>query len=266
MQEFNPIQPVDSMIGKLLVASTMVQDPMLARSVCLVVHQDAANVYGVLLNRPMLPPKGIANWLSTAESCQDAGRSLGDRRTRPINANPHPYPPNLPNPEASQFKTQGGDQTRRDKTSGELSSPVPAAEKGKQVRGQHTITEAAKSLGMIHFGGPLSGPVVAVHNSSEHAEAETGRGVYVAAQRDLLETLVKQKPGQFRLIVGHLGWSVDQLRAERDAGFWHIIDATDDDVFVGDQALWPSVIRRATTASVANWLGIRDVPFAAEVN
>jgi putative transcriptional regulator len=90
--------------------------------------------------------------------------------------------------------------------------------------------------------------------------------VYVAAQRDLLEGLVKHRPGPFRLIVGHLGWSREQLQLERHAGYWHLIDATDEAVFTGDQELWPSLIRRATTASLAHWLGIPDVPHAAEVN
>ena len=59
---------------------------------------------------------------------------------------------------------------------------------------------------MIHFGGPQSGPVVAIHQESEFAEAETGTGIYVAAQKHHLENLVRRDQVRYRLIVGHLGW------------------------------------------------------------
>lgn len=226
MQDTDPLQPVEPMIGKLLVASTTLEDPVLSRSVCLVVHQDTENVFAVLLNRPMSPPKGFLKLLdgSTGAPASAPARAL------PIERDPNPSPP------------------------------------GPPTLAEQTVTEASKSLGAIHFGGPLSGPVVAVHGSSDHAEAEAGKGVYVAARKELLETLVKQKPGPFRLIVGHLGWTADQLDAEREAGYWHVIDATEENVFAGDQDIWPKTIRRATTSSLSRWLGIKDTPFAAEVN
>ncbi|PAY18919.1 transcriptional regulator [Rhodopirellula sp. SM50] len=264
MQEMNPPQPSETMIGKLLVASTSVQDPVLSRSVSLVVHQDSDNVFAVLLNRPMTPPPGLMQLLgSVSGETSQAGGGPSNRLVGKGGAGSSlsgasltgagSFPTNLPGAETAP------------------SAMEDAADKLQSAGNKHALAaqaaaEASKSLGMIHFGGPLSGPVVAVHNSSEHAEAQAGKGIYVAAQRDMLETLVRQKPGPFRLIVGHLGWSIDQLRAEREAGFWHVIDATDEDVFAGDHELWPMVIRRATTRSVADWLGIKDTPFAAEVN
>ncbi|QEF96386.1 hypothetical protein Mal15_04140 [Stieleria maiorica] len=256
MQELNPLQPSESMIGKLLVASTSVQDPVLSRSVSLIVHQDSDNVFAVLLNRPMTAPAGLAKLLgSSAGKATSAGTSdpiasqgrLG-KSTPP--AGEVSFPTNLPG-------------TGSEATGPSATNSTP---ENKHALAAQAAAEASKSLGTIHFGGPLSGPVVAVHNSSEHAEAQAGKGIYVAAQRDMLETLVRQQPGPFRLIVGHLGWTNEQLRAEREAGFWHMIDATDEDVFAGDHELWPTVIRRATTRSLANWLGIPDTPFAAEVN
>ena len=267
MQDTTPPQPTESMIGKLLVASTTVQDPVLSRSVCLVVHQDTENVFAVLLNRPMTPPPGLAKLLDS-KAGEGAGNVAGQTTVQPksmttpsisnrfktsLSNDLSFYPTNLPGGESDS------------PSEGQSNAPTDESE-SDPLLAEQAAAEASKSLGTIHFGGPLSGPVVAVHNSSELAEAEAGKGVYVAAQRDLLETLVKQKPGSFRLIVGHLGWGLEELRAEREAGFWHMIDATDEAVFTGDQDLWPSLIRRATTAAVANWLGIRDTSFAGELN
>ena len=118
----------------------------------------------------------------------------------------------------------------------------------------------------LHFGGPLAGPVVAVHSTAKWAEAEAGDGVFVAAQRDNLEALLQSPSDGYRLIVGHLGWERDQLDNEIEAGIWHRLPATADVLMTDDSELWPRLIRRATANSVARWIGMPDVPQAAELN
>ncbi|WP_235034265.1 YqgE/AlgH family protein [Roseiconus lacunae] len=259
MMDSNALQPSDSLVGKLLVASTTVQDPMLNRSVSLVVHQDTENVFAVLLNRPMAAPAGLSKMLGSLGSSpgsQPAAKSDEQRRSRLPQSDP-----GVPEKAADVLADEASQQ------SGEIDDPTSDfTEIAESTLAEKTAGEVSKSLGTIHFGGPLSGPVVAVHSSSEHAEAQTGQGVYVAAERSVLETLVKQKPGPYRLIVGHLGWTQEQLQAEREAGFWHVIDANEHDVFTRDDFLWPTVIRRATTNSMAHWLGIDQLPAAAELN
>lgn len=253
MQGSNLPQPTDSMVGKLLVASSSVNDPVLSRSVCLVVHQDLENIFAVLLNRPMATPPGMAKMFFGGADAIDQTESTAPSRFN----DPSDEQPVDPEPFGADASTSS--------LPAEVSPPPSSSEIAAQ-NAAHTAAEAAKVLGGVHFGGPLAGPIVAVHDSSEHAEAVAGKGVYLAAQRDLLESLMKDRPRSMRLIVGHLGWSVEQLRAEEQSGYWHIIDATDDDVFTDDQDLWPSVIRRATSSSVAKWVGITDQPFSAEVN
>lgn len=119
---------------------------------------------------------------------------------------------------------------------------------------------------MLHFGGPLSGPVVAIHPMSQYGEVETGQGIYVAAQKQHLESLVRQQEGPCRLIVGHLGWQTEQLMTEIDQGIWHVVPATTQTVFSPAQEMWPRIIRRATTGSLAKWIGVNDVPQASELN
>ncbi|WP_158222634.1 YqgE/AlgH family protein [Rhodopirellula sp. MGV] len=233
MMDSNAFQPTDSLVGKLLVASTTVQDPMLSHSVSLIVHQDAENVFAVLLNRPMAAPPGLTQMLESGK------QETSSRMPR---------------------MSHDGDNAQEESEDEAAFNEIAAA------NAEQTAKEVAKALGTIHFGGPLSGPVVAIHSSSAHAEAETGQGVYVAADRSVLETLVKQKPGPYRLIVGHLGWTSEQLQAECEAGYWHVIDATEQEVFTRDDMLWPTVIRRATTRSMARWLGIANLPQLAECN
>ena len=225
MQSTDLTPPSDSLVGKLLVASSINEDPVLARSVSLVVHQDDENMIAVMLNRPMSPnPTALLQMLNEE-------------------------PPNSESDHKDPGEDEGSDR---------IGHLVAHAEQ--------TVAEVTPSVGMVHFGGPLSGPVVAVHGLSEFAEAETGDGVYVAAQRQLLENLVRTNPGPFRLIVGHLGWTLPKFAAELDQGRWHAIDATSDAVMEDDATMWPNLIRRATSSSVARWIGIPDVPNVGQWN
>ena len=129
-----------------------------------------------------------------------------------------------------------------------------------------TESLADSPLGMLHFGGPMPGPVVAIHQDQQQAEAETGMGIYVAAQKEHLENLVREKQLPFRLIVGHLNWKPEQLQHELAAGVWHPIPATPQTVFSPSDEMWPGIIRRATSNSMAKWLGIPDAAGVGELN
>ena len=239
-----------SLAGNLLVASTTVEDPIVNRSVCLLVHDDSETAIGVMLNRPMRPsPQQLLSMLG--ESDGKCAESPGGRRPcvgRGLQAE-------LVGPESDNGKAAA--------PPGLAGIGLPGGDVGKAAGGDSPITPASGSL---HFGGPLSGPVVAIHASSEYAEAETGPGIYVAAQKHHLEYLVRHHPVPYRLIVGHLGWTGEQLRTEISRGLWHVLPATPDLVFAAEGDLWPRLIRRATAASLADWLGTPDVPDAAALN
>jgi putative transcriptional regulator len=197
-----------SLTGNLLVASSIVGDPVYSCGVCLVVHQDEDGAIGVMLNRPMQPAPGAF------------------------------------------LQMLANDEPRSDRLPAAAAEPKPVA----------------NPLGAVHFGGPLSGPVVAIHPLSQYAEAETGQGVYVAAQKQNLEDLVREQPCPYRLIVGHLGWDAGQLQTEIEAGIWHPVPATVDTVFQNAAEMWPELIRRATSRSLARWIGVPDVIGAGELN
>ena len=218
----------DSLIGNLLVASSLVEDPVHARAVCLIVHQDENGYIGVMLNRPLTPnPTALM-------------KMIGDHQTE-----------------------DAGDDSAGGPGAASVSNRLVGMQSSKT---KHALAQATQSLGTVHFGGPLSGPVVAIHGSSEFAEAETAHGIYVAAQKPNLEGLVREQSGPYRLIVGHVGWEAEQLQAEFDAGFWHMIPATLDAVFASDMEMWPRLVRRATASSVASWIGTPDAPAAFQLN
>lgn len=118
----------------------------------------------------------------------------------------------------------------------------------------------------LHFGGPLSGPIVALHQLRDYAEAETGDGIYVAAQKHHLMDLIQDQDEPCRLIVGHLEWESEELAAEITHGCWHMLPASVKDVFSSADEMWSSVIRRATDTSLAKWIGLPDTNAVGELN
>ena len=225
-----------SLTGHLLVASSLVTDPTYTGGVCLIMHQDEEHTIGVMLNRPLRPTP-------------DAIKAVfGDQ-------------PTLPNRLGPLHRTSDSDSpTVTDATDPER----PQAPEEVKVPG--TGADQMSPWRMIHFGGPLSGPVLAIHQGSQFAEAETGNGIYLAAQKQHLENLFRQESIPYRLIVGHLGWQTEQVENEIDAGIWHVLPATVESVFSPAADMWPQLIRRATSNSLAKWIGVPDHVRACELN
>ena len=252
----------ESLAGNLLVASTVSEDPIVNRSVCLLVHDDADSSIGVMLNRPMRPsPEQLLSMLRSSDAQSGGEHDFGGE---------HGFDEKSDGIQPDDIQV-GGVAAGDGGLSGKSASGGNRI-KGVSPKGSEAVSDSGPSgvdphrSGTLHFGGPLSGPIVAIHTSSEYAEAETGRGVYFAAQKQHLEELVRRHPVPYRLIVGHLGWTSDQLREEIANGFWHVLPATAEMIFAGEGDLWPRLIRRATSGSVCSWIGTPDVVGAAELN
>lgn len=250
-----------------MIASTLVPQSVFRRAVCLIVHHDENGAIGVMLNRPISPPPPelVQMLIGGPEAVQavhiedvsgvgpesNCGSKSGKSRTgksrlpRPVDSVSKDSGDSAGNA-AGDHALPGGPGVKLPaimiSNSGEVYGPV-AAQSGSAI---------------VHFGGPLSGPVVAVHGTPAFAEAEAGQGVFMAAQREHLEQLMKHSGGDFRLIIGHSAWTTAQLSEEFSAGYWHILPATQETTLPVRVDLWPQLIRRATGASVASWVRARD--------
>ena len=133
------------------------------------------------------------------------------------------------------------------------------------LSGSSAVESQAKR--QVHFGGPNAGPVVAIHKQQSLAEAETGAGVYVAAQKEHLQQLVNSDPASpMRLIVGHAAWKSGQLEAEIAAGLWYLLPATADRVFEADDSMWAHLVRTGVGHALASWVGVDDTHINPELN
>lgn len=113
---------------------------------------------------------------------------------------------------------------------------------------------------LVNVGGPVSGPLIAVHTDAEAAEMQVIPGLYFSAQREHLERLVSQDDHPFRLFVGHSGWGKGQLERELEQGAWFTTAATIDDVFDDESVMWRKIAGRIGSQLLASTLNLRDIP------
>jgi putative transcriptional regulator len=117
----------------------------------------------------------------------------------------------------------------------------------------------------VYLGGPVSGPLMAVHTHGELAETEITAGVYFAAKKNNLDQLVQQDV-PFKMFIGHAGWGPGQLESEIREGAWRAIPATLDDVFDDSEDLWQRLYREVERGLLPSILGIKHVPADPSMN
>ena len=112
---------------------------------------------------------------------------------------------------------------------------------------------------LIHLGGPVFGPLIALHTSKDLADAEVFPGLYFSTQKESLEAVVDEKQ-PFRLYVGGAGWGKKQLKMEIQQGAWYLIPATIGDVFDDPTEIWKKTLDRAGRRMLSSILHQKKLP------
>ena len=132
----------------------------------------------------------------------------------------------------------------------------------------------------VCLGGPVSGPVMALHTLPALAELEIVSGVYFAAKKQNLDELVSTAAGTesmaespsmasgteliaknpFKIFVGHAGWGPGQLEAEIQQHAWSIIPASSEHVFTAADDLWQRLLQALDHLRLGTLLKIKHVP------
>lgn len=118
----------------------------------------------------------------------------------------------------------------------------------------------------VHLGGPVAGPLMAVHADRSAAEIEIVPGVYFAAQRENLERILQQAEHPYRLFVGHSGWGAGQLENELEQGAWLSTPASAEYVFAPDPDLWKKVTHQVGATMLADVLRLKGLPKDPRMN
>lgn len=102
----------------------------------------------------------------------------------------------------------------------------------------------------LHVGGPVGGPLIAVHQHDVFSDLQLLPGVHLATEKQKLHQLVQQKELPYRIYVGYAGWGSGQLESELDAGAWITTAATADYIFFDADDLWKKVSKDLTDSVI----------------
>ena len=90
----------------------------------------------------------------------------------------------------------------------------------------------------IYLGGPVQGPLMALHCQFSQGEEDVMPGVFYSVRREQLDNLIRDQKKPLRVFTGHSGWGAGQLECEIEAGGWLVLDATYEHVFDSGEELW----------------------------
>ena len=96
----------------------------------------------------------------------------------------------------------------------------------------------------LNLGGPVPGPLIALHTAEEYAEKTVLPGLFLSMQKQTVDPLVRQDEHAFRLYTGNSGWGGGQLEGELQEGGWLTTPARINDVFGDHQDIWEEVTSR----------------------
>lgn len=109
-------------------------------------------------------------------------------------------------------------------------------------------------------GGPVAGPVLALHRDPELAEINIGDQVFVSVQAEAIDRLMQRSDGPYRIALGMLAWNPGQLNDEIQAGLWFPVEATVEDVFGDPQRVWIDGVKRYGRRQMQRITGISHFP------
>jgi putative transcriptional regulator len=98
--------------------------------------------------------------------------------------------------------------------------------------------ESCESSQRINVGGPVTGPLLALHTNDEYSENEIIPGVHFSAHKDYLNHIVNKSDHPFRIYSGYSGWAPGQLEGELEQGGWMVLPASYDYVFGDPNTMW----------------------------
>lgn len=132
----------------------------------------------------------------------------------------------------------------------------------------NTVASVWKLIGLedcnchdpIFLGGPVSGPLMALHRSKFLSQGMVLPGVYFTSQRSAIHRLVLQAKKEFRIFTSYSGWGAGQLEAELAAGGWLRLPAKKKQIFATDDEQWEKLLRQIGSEIMAPALQAAQVP------
>jgi len=112
----------------------------------------------------------------------------------------------------------------------------------------------------INLGGPVAGPLMALHADKACSENEILPGVHFATHKDNLNRIVHESERPFRVFSGYAGWAAGQLENELEVGGWMTLRASYEFVFADADSMWKKASQDIGRKITMPLLGKADSP------
>jgi putative transcriptional regulator len=130
----------------------------------------------------------------------------------------------------------------------------------KAIADEFQLDEDVTSDQNIFLGGPVPGPLVAIHQLKKYSESQVLEGVHFAAHKDFLRKVIAGKQKPFRVFSGYSGWGAGQLEDELEAGGWLVAECDKDLIFYAGDDLWERVVHTIADQIMAPAMKTKHVP------
>jgi len=118
----------------------------------------------------------------------------------------------------------------------------------------------------LYFGGPVTGPLMAVHRDRILGEIEILPGLFFSGGEENVLAVMRRKRQPCRIFAGYTGWGPKQLEYEIELGVWRTVDATAERVLFPNPDLWYELHREAVETMYREILHVRYVPRSPILN
>lgn len=119
----------------------------------------------------------------------------------------------------------------------------------------------------IGLGGPVTGPLLALHQRADLADQQVMPELYSTTDADKLMTLVREKVEPTRFVANYSGWGPGQLEGELAEASWLVLPASIDHIFCEDETeLWKEVARQINRQNLTSMLELPDPPEDPRMN
>ena len=126
---------------------------------------------------------------------------------------------------------------------------------------QAVTEEPCESEEVIHCGGPVEGPLMALHSQKSSSELRVFPGVHFAASKENLYEVIRDLDQPYHVFSGYSGWGPQQLETELEEGAWFTHPAVYNHIFSqGETDLWTIVSQEIGDQVVIKGLNIKNPP------
>ncbi len=141
----------------------------------------------------------------------------------------------------------------------------------QQLRSQWSqMTGTSLGENSLVHGGPIGGPVLAIHQDQGLAEMEVVGGVFVSTASEAVEELARLSHLEYRIVFGVAGWEHEQLGNELNNGCWFQIgggaEIVSDVVFDNPSWMWERALRTYSENTICDVIGVEGLPENPQLN